>query len=94
MTAGLDEVLVPRQRLQICSMLSRVSALSCETLRDSLRLSNSAVNMQLRILHAAGYVRLRKEPFNSRIHAWAELTPLGRTVLIAHLARLRALAGA
>jgi DNA-binding MarR family transcriptional regulator len=50
------------------------------------------LSKQLKVLQEAGYVTLRKESFNSRIHAWVALTPLGRTVFTAHMAELRRVA--
>ncbi|MBL6280296.1 transcriptional regulator [Micromonospora fiedleri] len=88
MNTGFDEVIHPLNRLQICAMLSRVESLSFATIRDTLAVSDSVLSKQLKVLQEAGYVTLRKESFNSRIHAWVALTPLGRTVFTAHMAEL------
>jgi DNA-binding MarR family transcriptional regulator len=92
MRNGFDEVIHPLNRLQICAMLSRVESLSFAAVRDGLAVSDSVLSKQLKVLQEAGYVTLRKESLNSRIHAWVALTPLGRTVFAAHMAELRRVA--
>ncbi|MBM7494851.1 DNA-binding MarR family transcriptional regulator [Micromonospora luteifusca] len=92
MRSGLDETIHPINRLQICAQLSGVESLSFAAIRDGLGVSDSVLSKQLKVLQEAGYVTLRKEPFNSRIHAWVALTPLGRTVYTAHMAALREIA--
>ncbi|MFF6774204.1 transcriptional regulator [Streptomyces sp. NPDC012637] len=89
-----DEVIHPINRLRICSMLAPVDSLAFSVVRDELGLSDSVLSKQLKILQAAGYVKLTKEPLGSRTRAWIALTPEGRTALTAHLAHLRAIAEA
>ncbi|WFE30325.1 transcriptional regulator [Solwaraspora sp. WMMD791] len=94
MTTGLNEIIHPLHRLQICAMLHPVESLAFAAVRDAVSMSDSALSKQLKVLQEAGYVTVRKEPLNSRIHAWVSLTPLGRTVFTAHMAELRRVADA
>ncbi|MDG9714778.1 transcriptional regulator [Streptomyces sp. DH10] len=93
MTAsGLDEVIHPTHRLQICAMLAAVESMEFSAVRDALGVSDSVLSKQMKVLQAAGYATVRKAPMNSRTHTWLALTDTGRTALAGHLAELRRIA--
>ncbi|MET9678858.1 transcriptional regulator [Streptomyces coeruleorubidus] len=93
MTAsGLDEVIHPTHRLQICAMLAAVESMEFSAVRDALGVSDSVLSKQMKVLQAAGYATVRKAPMNSRTHTWLALTDAGRTALAGHLAELRRIA--
>ncbi|MDN0200183.1 transcriptional regulator [Streptomyces sp. S.PNR 29] len=93
MTAsGLDEVIHPTNRLQICAMLAAVESMEFSAVRDALGVSDSVLSKQMKVLQEAGYATVRKAPVNSRTHTWLALTDAGRTALAGHLAELRRIA--
>jgi DNA-binding MarR family transcriptional regulator len=93
MTAsGLDEVIHPTHRLQICAMLAAVESMEFSAVRDALGVSDSVLSKQMKVLQTAGYATVRKAPMNSRTHTWLALTDAGRTALAGHLAELQRIA--
>jgi DNA-binding MarR family transcriptional regulator len=89
---GLDEVIHPAHRLQICAMLAAVDSLEFSVVRDALEVSDSVLSKQVKVLQTAGYATVRKAPVNSRTRTWLALTEAGREALAGHLAELRRIA--
>ncbi|MCD0443314.1 transcriptional regulator [Glycomyces sp. A-F 0318] len=87
-----DEIIHAPNRLRISSMLSAVSEVEFAALRDALGVSDSVLSKQLKTLEDAGYVKVRKSPFEGRTRTWAALTPAGRSAFAGHVAELRRLA--
>ncbi|MEU6550262.1 transcriptional regulator [Streptomyces sp. NPDC046915] len=90
--SGLDEVIHPAHRLQICAMLAAVESMEFSVIRDALGVSDSVLSKQMKVLQTAGYATVTKAPMNSRTHTWLALTDTGREALTGHLAELRRIA--
>lgn len=91
--AGFDPVIHAPGRLQICGILSAAQEADFAMIRDTLGVSDSVVSKHLKLLEDAGYVRLRKAPFEGRQRTWISLTAAGRQAFSAHLSELARLAG-
>ena len=91
--AGFDPVIHAPGRLQICGILSAAQEADFAMIRDTLQVSDSVLSKHLKLLEDAGYIRLRKAPFEGRQRTWVRLTPEGRATFTAHLAELTRLAG-
>nr|WP_145487449.1 MULTISPECIES: transcriptional regulator [Streptomyces] len=89
---GLDELIHPAHRLQICAMLAAVESLEFSVIRDALGVSDSVLSKQMKVLQAAGYATVKKAPVNSRTRTWLALTDAGRKALADHLTELRRIA--
>ncbi|THV28957.1 winged helix-turn-helix domain-containing protein [Glycomyces paridis] len=87
-----DEVIHAPNRLRICSMLSAVSEVEFAALRDALAVSDSVLSKQLKALEDAGYLKVRKSPFEGRTRTWAAFTEAGRAAFASHVAELKRLA--
>lgn len=87
-----DPVIHAPGRLQICAMLSAVDQAEFATVRDAIAVSDSVMSKHLKLLEEAGYVVLRKSPFNGRSRTWLGLTAEGRRAFAAHIAELNRLA--
>ena len=87
-----DPVIHAPGRLQICAMLSAVDQAEFATVRDAIAVSDSVMSKHLKLLEDAGYVTLRKSPFNGRSRTWLALTANGRKAFAAHVAELNRLA--
>ena len=84
-----DTVIHARHRLQICSLLGGVDALSFATVQETLQVSDYVVSKHVRVLADAGYVTTRKQRHGGRSQTWLSLTEAGRRALESHLAELR-----
>ncbi len=84
-----DSVIHARHRLQICSLLGGVEALSFATAQETLQVSDYVVSKHVRVLVEAGYVTTSKQAHGGRSHTWLSLTETGRRALESHLAELR-----
>ncbi|USQ81145.1 transcriptional regulator [Ornithinimicrobium faecis] len=84
-----DSVIHARHRLQICSLLGGVDALSFATVQETLLVSDYVVSKHVKVLVEAGYVATRKERHGGRPQTWLSLTTQGHRALEAHLAELR-----
>lgn len=84
-----DAVIHARHRLQICSLLGGVDALSFTTVQETLQVSDYVVSKHVRVLVEAGYLTSRKERHGGRPQTWLSLTVQGHRALEAHLAELR-----
>ncbi len=87
-----DPVIHAPGRLQICAILSAVDQAEFATVRDSIAVSDSVMSKHLKLLEEAGYVTLRKSPFNGRSRTWLSLTGEGKKAFAAHVAELHRLA--
>lgn len=91
--SGLDLVIHPAHRLQLCAMLAAGGSVELALVRDHLALSPSALSKQVAALVDAGYVVQERGTLDSRRH-WLSLTPAGRSAYDAHVAALREIVGA
>ena len=89
--AGLDPVIHPPNRLQVCAMLNAAQEVEFATVREQLDVSPSVLSKQLAYLADAGYVAQRRVLQGSRHRVWLRLTPTGRSAYARHLAALRAI---
>ncbi len=94
MTARFDELIHPRPRLDIVSLLAAADWVEFGFLRDRLALSDSALSKQLSTLEEAGYVDLKRAATGRRRRVQARLTVAGRTAFEGHVAALRAMVDA
>jgi DNA-binding MarR family transcriptional regulator len=93
-TPGLDPVIHPALRLQICAMLAAEEGeLGFGLVRARLDVSESVLSKHSKVLETAGYIMLRKAAADARQRTWLALTPAGREAFAAHAAALRALIG-
>lgn len=104
MSATLDPVIHPINRLRICAALDAAGATEGErhvdremkfaVLRDLTDLSDATLSKQLGVLESHGYVRRYREYGSSRAKdtVWVSLTEAGGRALRGHLAALRQIA--
>lgn len=92
MTAALDMVLHPPARLQIAAVLAKVSDAEFSKLREITGVADSVMSKHLSAMVDAGYITLKKAPFDGRQRTWASLTGSGKRAFEGHLAALQALA--
>ncbi|WAC66217.1 transcriptional regulator [Agrococcus sp. SL85] len=90
---GLDAVIHPAHRLQLCAMLAAGGSVELALVREHLGLSPSALSKQVSALVDAGYVLQERGALDSRRH-WLSLTPAGRAAFAAHVAALREIVAA
>ncbi len=93
-TPVLDPVIHAPARLQIAAVLSAVSEAEFAVVREAVGVSDSVLSKHLSALAEAGYVRLRKAPFEGRRRTWLSLTRDGRRAFAGHVQALQALAAA
>ena len=74
-----DELIHERTRLQLCGLLAAVVEAEFATLRDSLRVSDSALSKHLRTLDEAGYVTTRRHREEARTFTLVAMTEEGGT---------------
>jgi DNA-binding MarR family transcriptional regulator len=86
-----DEVIHAPHRLQICALLAPVESVEFSRVRDTVKVSDSVLSKQVKILQEAGYLVVTKSTRNSRSHTWLALSPVGREALAGHLSELRRL---
>ena len=87
-----DPVIHAPGRLQICACLATVDKAEFAAVRDAIDVSDSVMSKHLKLLEEAGYVVLRKSPFNGRSRTWLSLTKEGKAAFAAHVAELNRLA--
>jgi DNA-binding MarR family transcriptional regulator len=90
--SGLDAVIHPPGRLQICALLSAAEEAEFAFVRDAVGVSDSMLSKHLKVLEEAGYVMLRKAAVGGRQRTWLALTAAGRKAFAAHMAELTRLA--
>lgn len=77
-------------RLQICAILSAAEA-EFAAVRDTIKVSDSVLSKHVKALEEAGYVAVRKAPFEGRQRTWLSITQAGRAAFAAHVAELQRL---
>lgn len=93
--AEFDEIVHAPHRLRICALLAPVESMEFGTVRDELRVADSVLSKQLKVLVDARYVRTTKAKGDSgRARTWLALTRDGKRAFAAHLEALRELAEA
>jgi DNA-binding MarR family transcriptional regulator len=92
--ARLDDVIHSPVRLSVVAALAATDEAEFSAVRDAVQISDSALSKAVTVLEEAGYVRARKGYVGKRPRTWLSLTATGRDALQAHLAALRAIAGA
>lgn len=86
---SLDRIIHERARLAIVAALAAEKELSFAELRESTKLTDGNLSVQLRNLEAAGYVALTKSEAGGRkSRTAARLTNAGRRAFTAYLADL------
>jgi len=88
-----DPIIHAPGRLQICGILSAAAQAEFAMMRQTLDVSDSVLSKHLKLLEDAGYVRLRKAPFEGRQRTWVSFTATGRAAFAGHVAELSRLAG-
>lgn len=91
MTAAprFDELIHPSTRLTLVATLAAADWAEFAYLKETLRLSDSALSKQLSVLEDAGYVRTERRLEASRRKVYARLTDEGRAAFDGHVAALR-----
>jgi DNA-binding transcriptional ArsR family regulator len=88
---GFDELIHAPTRLSIVSLLAATTWAEFGFVRDSLRLSDSALSKQLSTLEQAGYVTVNKTGAGRRSRTHVRLSPRGRDAFNGHVAALQKL---
>ncbi|MFV8050791.1 transcriptional regulator [Mycobacterium sp. 48b] len=88
-----DELIHPSTRLTLVATLAAADWAEFSYLKETLRLSDSALSKQLAILENAGYVATERRLDASRHKVHARLTDAGRVAFEGHVAALRAIVG-
>ena len=81
-------------RLQIVSILARVTEAEFATIRDVVDISDSVLSKHLSALAMQGFVEITKATRDGRQHTWASLTRTGGRAFAQHMRALSALAKA
>ena len=92
--ADLDQLLLDPTRLAIVSLLAAADWAEFGFVRDSVKLSDSALSKQVTTLSKHDYVEVRKGYVGKRPRTWLNLTKTGRRTLADHIAALQAIAEA
>ena len=90
----LNDNLTHPVRFSLAAALATTDEIDFATVRDHLQVSDSVLSRQASGLEEAGLIRIKKGYVGKRPRTWLSLTPDGRTQWEAHLAALRAIAGA
>jgi DNA-binding transcriptional ArsR family regulator len=88
-TPRFDELIHAPTRLSIVSLLAATEWADFRFLRESVRLSDSALSKQLTTLEDAGYVEIRKSFVGKRPRTSARLTRRGHHAFAGHVAALQ-----
>ena len=90
----LVEVLTHPVRFSLTAALHGTESMEFGAARDQLQVSDSVLSRQASQLEELGLVHIKKGYVGKRPRTWLSLTTDGRTQWDAHLAALRAIAGA
>jgi len=91
MTAPVFDPLIHAPgRLQICAVLSAAEA-EFAVVRDTIKVSDPVLSKHVKALEEAGYVAVRKAPFEGRQRTWLSMTSAGKKAFAAHVAELERL---
>ena len=88
-----NEAIHPRNRLQICTILSESEAVDFATLRDMLGISDSSLSKHIKYLMDVGYVSARKTRQGRHAQTWLSLTTPGIKAYRGHIAELHRILG-
>jgi DNA-binding transcriptional ArsR family regulator len=88
-TPQFDDIIHAPTRLAIVALLAATDWAEFAFIRDSVKLSDSALSKQLAILEIAGYVDIRKSFVGKRPRTSARLSQMGRSAFERHLAALQ-----
>jgi DNA-binding transcriptional ArsR family regulator len=88
-TPQFDDVIHAPTRLAIVALLAATDWAEFAFIRDSVKLSDSALSKQLAILEIAGYVDIHKSFVGKRPRTSARLSKVGRSAFERHLAALQ-----
>ena len=90
--AKLDQLLLDPTRLAIVSLLAAAEWAEFGFVRDSVKLSDSALSKQVTTLSKNDYVEVRKGYVGKRPRTWLNLSHTGRDNLAEHISALQAIA--
>ena len=90
----LDDVIHSPVRLSVVAALAATDEAEFSAVRDAVQISDSVLSKAVGVLEDAGYMLVRKGYVGKRPRTWLSLTPRGHDALQAHVAALRAIAGA
>jgi DNA-binding MarR family transcriptional regulator len=90
--AELDQLLLDPTRLSIVSLLAAAEWAEFGFVRDSVKLSDSALSKQIATLSKNDYVDVRKGYVGKRPRTWLNLTEACRNALAEHISALQAIA--
>jgi DNA-binding transcriptional ArsR family regulator len=88
-TPRFDDIIHAPTRLAIVALLAATDWAEFAFIRDSVKLSDSALSKQLAILEIAGYVDIRKSFVGKRPRTSARLSQVGRAAFERHFAALQ-----
>jgi DNA-binding MarR family transcriptional regulator len=88
----LDQLLLDPTRLAIVSLLVAAEWAEFGFVRDSVKLTDSALSKQVTTLSRNDYVEVRKGYVGKRPRTWLNLSDTGRDALAEHISALQAIA--
>ncbi|MBI2921990.1 MAG: transcriptional regulator [Planctomycetes bacterium] len=88
-----DEVLMSRARLAILSALVSSGEMEFTAVRDLLGLTQGNLSVHASKLQQSGYLFIRKDFVANKPRTTFEITSQGRSALVAHLQKLKAILG-
>jgi DNA-binding HxlR family transcriptional regulator len=91
---GLDSAIHGPIRLGIMTALQMDGSLDFTTLKTRLSVPDGSLNLHLRTLEEAGYIRSRKAIVGLRPKTTYSMTASGRTALAGYIQAMRLLVGA
>ncbi|GGD78977.1 transcriptional regulator [Microbacterium murale] len=90
--SGLDPVIHPPARLQLCGILAQVDDVEFAFAKARLGVSDSVLSKHAKALEDAGYLTIAKRTVSARQRTWLALTAQGRRAFRAHMVELQRLA--
>ena len=84
----LDRIIHERARMGIVALLAAATEVSFTELRDSLKMTDGNVSIQIKTLQDAGYVAVTKSFQNRRPRTTCALTAAGRKAFTQYLKAL------
>src|SRR5436190_731155 len=93
-TEGLEQALLDPTRFSIVSLLAATDWAEFGFVRDTVRLSDSALSKQVTTLTKLEFVEVDKGYVGKRPRTWLRLSATGRSALSRHVAALQQIAAA
>jgi DNA-binding MarR family transcriptional regulator len=90
--SGLDPVIHPPARLQLCGILAQVDDAEFAFAKARLGVSDSVLSKHAKALEDVGYLTITKRTVSARQRTWLALTGQGRRAFRAHMVELQRLA--